>query len=83
LPFGKKKKSAEAPAPPPAPSHFPQHLAPVFDEFSGTVTPAVDDDVEPVKQLCGMGFSRTQAVTALENNAYDFQRALNSLLGSQ
>lgn len=44
-------------------------------------TPAVDDDIEAVKQLCGMGFSRTQAVTALEMHGYDFQRALNSLLG--
>ncbi|KAI0256524.1 hypothetical protein BJV78DRAFT_1165015, partial [Lactifluus subvellereus] len=39
-----------------------------------------DDDVEPVKQLCSMGFSRTQAVAALEASSYDVQRALNSLL---
>ena len=44
-------------------------------------TPAVEDDVEAVKTLCGMGFSRTQAVTALEEHGYDVQRALNSLLG--
>ena len=44
-------------------------------------TEAVEDDVEGVKQLCGMGFSRTQAVTALEEHGYDVQRALNSLLG--
>jgi epidermal growth factor receptor substrate 15 len=45
-------------------------------------SPAVDDDVEPVKQLCGMGFSRGQAVAALEANSYDFQKALNSLLST-
>ncbi|CAE6514784.1 unnamed protein product [Rhizoctonia solani] len=45
-------------------------------------TPAVDDDVEAVKTLCGMGFSRTQAVNALETHGYDVQRALNSLLGT-
>lgn len=49
----------------------------------GTPTPAVDDDVETVKQLCGMGFSRTQAITALERHGYDMQKALNSLLGTQ
>ncbi|GJJ12460.1 hypothetical protein Clacol_006702 [Clathrus columnatus] len=43
-------------------------LSPPVAEFlgAGTVTPAVDDDVEPVKQLSAMGFSRTQAVAALE-----------------
>lgn len=71
-------------APPPPPSSLSHHLSPVADEsaVTGAATPAVEDDVEPVKQLCGMGFSRTQAVAALEANAYDFQKALNSLLGS-
>jgi epidermal growth factor receptor substrate 15 len=41
-----------------------------------------DYDAEPVKQLIGMGFSRTQAVDALERNNYDFQDALDSLLGA-
>ena len=44
-------------------------------------TPAAEDDIEAVKQLCQMGFSRGQAVTALEKYGYDVQRALNSLLG--
>jgi epidermal growth factor receptor substrate 15 len=59
-----------------------QFLTPPIEEPSRTVsvTPAVDDDVEPVKQLCGMGFSRSQAVNALEIHGYDFQKALNSLL---
>jgi len=46
-------------------------------------TPAADDDVEAVKQITAMGFSRGQAVEALEKYAYDVQRALNSLLGPQ
>ncbi|KAH9951498.1 hypothetical protein B0H21DRAFT_880758 [Amylocystis lapponica] len=71
LPFGRKKKTHDAP---PLPSTLSQQV--VEDP-----TPAVEDDVEAVKQLCGMGFSRTQAVTALELHGYDVQRALNSLLG--
>lgn len=51
-------------------------------EGTGTTTPAVEDDVDAVKQLCSMGFSRTQAVEALERQGYDVQRALNSLLGA-
>jgi epidermal growth factor receptor substrate 15 len=42
----------------------------------------VDDDVDAVKQLMLMGFSREDAVAALERSSYDFQRALNSLVGS-
>lgn len=44
-------------------------------------TPALDDDAEAVKQLTDMGFSRSQAVEALEKYGYDVPRALNSLLG--
>ncbi|KAI0933818.1 hypothetical protein AcV5_005864 [Taiwanofungus camphoratus] len=73
LPFGRKKKTHDAPPMPP-----PLATQQLLEE----PTPAVDDDIEAVKQLCGMGFSRTQAVTALEMHGYDFQRALNSLLGS-
>ena len=58
------------------------HLSPIVDETVGSASPAVGDDVQPVKQLCGMGFSRTQAVAALEANSYDVQRALNSLLNA-
>lgn len=66
------------------PSQLSQHLSPLPEPTAvGTTTPAVEDDVEPVKQLSAMGFSRSQAVAALEANAYDFQKALNSLLGSQ
>ncbi|EGN96146.1 hypothetical protein SERLA73DRAFT_76138 [Serpula lacrymans var. lacrymans S7.3] len=86
LPFGKKKKQDSVPAPVPAPpipsAQRPmQHLA-LVEEPTGTVTPAVEDDVEPVKQLSAMGFSRNQTVAALEAHGYDVQRALNSLLGA-
>jgi len=58
-----------------------QALVPPVDENGeGSMTPAVEDDVEAVKQLCSMGFSRTQAVVALEKHQYDMQLALNSLL---
>ncbi|KAF8510211.1 hypothetical protein BU17DRAFT_55537 [Hysterangium stoloniferum] len=61
-------------------SHF---LAPVSEStVPGAVTPAVEDDAEPVKQLAAMGFSRTQSIAALETHGYDVQAALNSLLGA-
>ncbi|KAJ7090190.1 hypothetical protein B0H15DRAFT_251083 [Mycena belliarum] len=79
LPFGKKKnKQAE-----PLPSAPSQLLTPPREESERNTTPAVDDDVEAVKQLAAMGFSRTQAVDALEIHGYDVQKALNSLLGAQ
>ena len=65
------------------PPSAPQHLAPPMEEPRRISTPAGDDDVEPVKQLTAMGFSRTQAVDALERSGYDVQKALNSLLGAQ
>jgi epidermal growth factor receptor substrate 15 len=43
---------------------------------------SLGDDDELVNQLTAMGFSRTQAVDALERNRYDVQEALNSLLGA-
>ncbi|KAH9483828.1 putative calcium-binding protein [Psilocybe cubensis] len=78
LPFGKKKKHSE---PMPAPPAASTHLTPPIEEPQRTATPASEDDVEPVKQLTAMGFSRTQAVDALERYGYDVQKALNSLLG--
>ncbi|KAF7322672.1 hypothetical protein HMN09_00045900 [Mycena chlorophos] len=78
LPFGKKKnKNAE-----PLPSAPSSHLTPPQEEGPlRTPTPAVDDDVEAVKQLTAMGFSRSQAVESLEVHGYDVSKALNSLLG--
>ncbi|KAG6879045.1 hypothetical protein C0992_005670 [Termitomyces sp. T32_za158] len=79
LPFGKKKKQQQIE---PLPSSPPQHLSPPQDKSTRTVTPAVDEDVESVKQLTAMGFSRSVAIEALEKYDYDVQRALNNLLGS-
>jgi epidermal growth factor receptor substrate 15 len=86
LPFGKKKSKQGASrlpdaAPPPLPSRGPlggSHLTPPVEH----PTPPGEDDVSAVKQLCSMGFSRTQAVEALEKYDYDVQRALNNLLGT-
>ncbi|KAJ7756806.1 hypothetical protein DFH07DRAFT_958946 [Mycena maculata] len=76
LPFGKKKnKQVE-----PLPSGPSQLLTPPREDAERTT---VDDDVEAVKQLTAMGFSRIQAVDALEIYGYDVQKALNSLLGAQ
>lgn len=61
------------------PSHLSQSL--LVEEPAEGATPAAEDDIDAVKTLCSMGFSRTQAVTALEQHDYDVQRALNSLLG--
>ena len=79
LPFGKRKKQDSVP-PLPTPqsgTHLPRVEEP------SVVTPAVEDDVEPVKQLAAMGFSRHQAIAALEAYDYDVPRALNNLLGGQ
>ncbi|KAF5386588.1 hypothetical protein D9615_001706 [Tricholomella constricta] len=82
LPFGKKKKQQQQQSEP-LPSTPAQHLAPQREEEPlRTVTPAVDDDVEAVKQLSAMGFSRSEAVQALEKYGYDVPKALNSLLGA-
>jgi epidermal growth factor receptor substrate 15 len=73
LPFGRKKKQETHP-PPPQP--LPQSLSPLQEPEGVEST-----DADAVKQLCSMGFSRTQAVDALEKYGYDMSKALNSLLG--
>ncbi|KAJ6500401.1 hypothetical protein C8R45DRAFT_67324 [Mycena sanguinolenta] len=76
LPFGRKKnKPAE-----PLPAGPSQHLTPPREEPESMGTPGLDDDVDAVKQLTAMGFSRVQAVDALEVSGYDVPKALNSLL---
>jgi len=61
------------------------HLSPLGEasQTPSTQTPAADEDTEPLKALCSMGFSRSQALNALEEHNFDVQRALNSLLGAQ
>jgi len=79
LPF-RKKKAQQEPIPPP-PSRL---LAPPIEEEPDRArTPANDDDVEAVKQLTAMGFSRGQAIEALEKFNYNVPRALNNLLGKR
>ncbi|KAJ2931418.1 hypothetical protein H1R20_g5702, partial [Candolleomyces eurysporus] len=82
LPFGRKKNKDKHQPPEPVPRLPSSHLSPPSEEAERVLTPSVDDDVEAVKQLTSMGFSRTQAVTALEKHGYDMPRALNSLLGT-
>ncbi|KAG9094342.1 hypothetical protein FRC06_010894 [Ceratobasidium sp. 370] len=77
---GKKDKGPKEPIPDMPPAASSSLLASPPMPGNGAATPAVDDDVEAVKTLCGMGFSRTQAVNALETHGYDVQKALNSLL---
>ncbi|KIJ29866.1 hypothetical protein M422DRAFT_36793 [Sphaerobolus stellatus SS14] len=92
FPFGRKDKSKDKeekknhpsiPPVPSGPSAAQNTLSPLAEiPLSGAVTPAVEDDVDQVKQLSSMGFSRTQSIAALEAHGYDLQRALNSLLGA-
>lgn len=58
-------------------------LAPPIEEPERATTPANDDDMESVKQLTAMGFSRGQTIEALEKYNYNVSKALNSLLGSR
>ncbi|SCZ96092.1 BZ3500_MvSof-1268-A1-R1_Chr8-1g09998 [Microbotryum saponariae] len=48
---------------------------------AATLDAAKPDDAEDVKQIVGMGFSRKQALDALEKFDHDVNRATNSLLG--
>ncbi|OCF41630.1 hypothetical protein I317_04540 [Kwoniella heveanensis CBS 569] len=43
---------------------------------------AQEDDIDQVKNLCAMGFSRGLVVEALAANGYDVQKALNVLLSA-
>jgi epidermal growth factor receptor substrate 15 len=52
---------------------------------SATTAPAADNNVKPddkpeIKQLIGMGFSRSQAVDALRRYDNDLEKATNFLL---
>lgn len=45
-------------------------------------TGALPDDAGPVKQLCGMGFTRQKVIEALEKSNYRTEKALERLLAS-
>ncbi|TKY88183.1 hypothetical protein EX895_002893 [Sporisorium graminicola] len=45
-------------------------------------TGALPDDAGPVKQLCGMGFTRENVIQALEKSNYRTEKALERLLAS-
>ncbi|SNX86642.1 related to EDE1 protein involved in endocytosis [Melanopsichium pennsylvanicum] len=49
------------------------------EEYTGPLP----DDAGPVKQLCGMGFSRKNVIQALEKSNYRTEKALERLLASQ
>ncbi|KAJ3205225.1 hypothetical protein HDU82_005336 [Entophlyctis luteolus] len=44
------------------------------------VTAAQPDDLDEVKNLVGMGFTRDQSIEVLERNGFDTEKALNELL---
>ncbi|PWY99364.1 hypothetical protein BCV70DRAFT_206986 [Testicularia cyperi] len=48
------------------------------DDYTG----ALPDDAGPVKQLCGMGFTRANVINALERSNYNTEKALEKLLAS-
>lgn len=55
-------------------------IPPVAPDVIGSGGP--DDDIAAVRTLVNMGFTRQQAVDALEQNSYDVPTALNKLLGT-
>ena len=62
--------------------HLPLNISPFRSKNLRVSDPFRDDDVELVKQLTALGFSRTQAVDALGRYGYDVQRASSNLLGA-
>ncbi|WVQ93539.1 hypothetical protein IAU59_000614 [Kwoniella sp. CBS 9459] len=82
---GSTQGYASPPGPPPSQGHQSQ-------QQEGQLQPppmpqrrpsgAQADDIEQVKNLCAMGFSRGLVVEALAANGYDVQKALNVLLSA-
>ncbi|CAE6394531.1 unnamed protein product, partial [Rhizoctonia solani] len=70
LPFGRSKTTKDKNKGKKGKEQIPDMPAPPVGVPSGagSGTPAVEDDVEAVKTLCGMGFTRSQAVNALETH---------------
>lgn len=77
-PTSAAKPAAASTSPPP--SYPPAESAPSSQVRAPS--PALPDDVGPVRQLCQMGFSRTQVVRALERCGYRTERALEHLLSN-
>ncbi|KAG9019677.1 hypothetical protein FRB90_011486 [Tulasnella sp. 427] len=80
----KDKHKAEKQAPPPPPAR--QEGGSTISSYSSSVLNSTaaagpGEDVEGVRAITAMGFSREQAVDALEKHGYDVNRALNELLG--
>jgi len=77
-PAPQEPQYAPPPGLPPAKEGDGLNPPPMPERRDSTAQP---DDLEDVKKLCAMGFSRTLAIGALEANGYDFQKALNVLVG--
>lgn len=58
-------------------------LSPAQPSEARATTPPLPGDSGPVRQLCHMGFSRTQVIKALERSNYRTERALERLLSQQ
>lgn len=67
-------------APPAVPSRSQTRSSAV--EEAEDYTGALPDDAGPVKQLCGMGFTRAKVIQALEKSNYRTEKALERLLAS-
>ncbi|KAF6767037.1 Ubiquitin [Kalmanozyma brasiliensis GHG001] len=63
-------------APPPVPARSTAIAE--AEDYTG----ALPDDAAPVKQLCGMGFTRANVILALEKSNYRTEKALERLLAS-
>ncbi|ETS65211.1 hypothetical protein PaG_00278 [Moesziomyces aphidis] len=77
---------APPPGPPPGfnapPAVPPRSSARTATDEAEDYTGALPDDAGPVKQLCGMGFTRQAVINALEKSNYRTEKALERLLAS-
>lgn len=62
------------------PSSTPSTSASAMRSDSRPTTPPQPGDIGPVRQLCQMGFSRSQVMSALEQSGYRTEGALERLL---
>ncbi|GAA5831015.1 hypothetical protein JCM3766R1_006206 [Sporobolomyces carnicolor] len=78
--FSQANTTATASAPPALapPVASPPAMARVPSVGQGDARP---DDSSDVKEICSMGFGRSQAIEALAKYDHDLNRAINSLLG--